>query len=166
MPGLGLILKELLGGDNLIKTVSETVDQFTYSKEEKAEDALKAQQSAADLEIKRDQADAEELGKVLANHLEVNKLEVENTKSARDREIKVTESDNASWLQKNIVPILGIGVVLFTFVFWFFVLFRNYTPKSSESLILGALSTMTSTVLSYYFGSSLSSAKKEERLNK
>ena len=156
----------MLGGGNIIKTVSDAVDDHTYNKEERAADELKAQENAAELEIKREQADKEYLTIVLNNELENNKLAVANSESAREREVKITESEHASWLQKNVAPIIALVVILFTFTLWTLVLFRHYEPKSSESLILGALSTLVGTILNYYFGSSMSSLKKDEAFNK
>ncbi len=64
------------------------------------------------------------------------------------------------------MAIIGLSIVFFTFVLWGLILFKDYTPKVNEAIVLGALSSLASTVINYYFGSSLSSAKKEDALNR
>jgi hypothetical protein len=43
---------------------------------------------------------------------------------------------------------------------WGMVLFRNYNPKTNEAMIIGSLTTIAMTVISYYFGGIVTSFKK------
>lgn len=160
---IGKLLSLLGGGaaEKIIDTVKDTVDEFTYSKEEKAADSQKAAERAEEIEFRRRALDNEELEKQLAFYTSEHTLDVENTKSAREREVQITQSDNSSWLQKNIMPILALLIIGYTFVLWTMILFKNYEPKTNEAMIIGSLSTISVTVISYYFGSSLSSSKKD-----
>jgi uncharacterized membrane protein YcjF (UPF0283 family) len=162
------LLEILTGGKatEIISTVGDAIDKNIYSKEEKAQDALKAEELANETEERRIALDQEELNKRIDSYIKLTELDVENTKDARAREVSITQSEHSSWLQKNIMPLLAIIIIGYTFILWTLILFRNYEPKTNESMIIGSLSTISVTVISYYFGSSLSSAKKDEFLKK
>ena len=160
----GKLLSVLFGGDNPLKTVSDIVDTYVYTKEEKAADSIKATNQAQELELRREQLDQERIKYEIESFLKEKQLDIDNTKDARNREIEITNSVNASWLQKNIAPVIGLLVILYTFVLWTLILFRQYDPKPSESMIIGGLTTLSATVISYYFGSSASSKSKDETI--
>jgi len=150
------VLTNLFGGkaSDIISSVGGVIDNLTQSKEEK---------EAAKIELQ----------KVINEHL--HNMEVEVTKqmdiqakendSARAREIAIVTSDKAPLLNKIITPILALIIVCSTLIIWALILFRNYEPKSSESMIIGALTTLSAGVISYYFGSSLSSHNKDKKIN-
>lgn len=114
---------------------------------------------------------------LLRLRLEENKLDVELEKlrfadldSARKREMEIGNSANASSLQKNVGPILAIGTVLLTFLmFWYFAwgsLDPNSPKKDIIVYILGVLSTITTQIFSYYFGSSQGSSAKNDTVER
>ncbi len=150
------VLTNLFGGkaSDIISSVGNVVDNFVQTKEEK---------DAAKLEIT----------KAINEH--IHNMEVEVTKqmdiqakeneSARKREIEIATNDKAPLLNKIITPILALIIVCSTLIIWALILFRHYEPKSSESMIIGALTTLSAGVISYYFGSSLSSHNKDKQLN-
>jgi hypothetical protein len=94
------------------------------------------------------------------------KTEVEDRKSAREREAAIATSEAAPLLSKIITPILAIGIVVLTFVLFGIVLLDgdaiNDTRKDLAIYILGALSGICGMVASYYFGSSSGSVQKTE----
>ncbi len=92
--------------------------------------------------------------------------------SARANQQLVQESEHASWLAKNAQALLafcvtGSAFILFTIVIvgsskgWF----ADNENKDIIIYILGALTTVATQVVSYYFGSSAGSADKSRALN-
>lgn len=150
-------------GDLIQSTVGKVVDKaLTYlpsslSEAEKETFRLKVQELAIEeirLSVEQAKADAADRA------------------SARGREIEIVKAEGASWLNKNIVPLLAIGCLSLSFILFYQVFWVGVTPDKKEVLIyiLGVLSSMDMAVLSYYFGSSSGSAKKmaiiENSINK
>lgn len=80
--------------------------------------------------------------------------------------------EDPCWLEKNIHALLAIVIILITFAMFVFVIrasmdttFKNSEAKDIVIYILGALTTVTTQVVSYYFGSSSGSADKNKALN-
>jgi hypothetical protein len=145
------------GASKLVETITNTVDEFTLSKEEK--EAIKIK-----------------LIEVTNSHLQV--MEQEATKqmdiqqkeneSARQREIQIATSAEAPTLNKIISPLLALLILGSTFLFWYFILFKDLS-KEKEMLvsgIVGSLTTLSMGVVSYYFGSSIGSAQKQTQIDK
>lgn len=92
------------------------------------------------------------------------RTEVEDRKSARDREASVVTSADAPVLNKIVTPILALGTVSIALLLFGVVLFQtgliDPSRKDMAIYILGALTTAVTQVLSYYFGSSDGSSKK------
>lgn len=161
MPG-GKLIEILTGGlgTKVLDKVGTIVDDSIYSKEERAADEIKAQLQAEEFELKRQELENSLIEKELDLYGIQMEQEVENTKSAREREIEVINATNSSWLLRNITPILAVLIVASTFAMWGMVLFRNYNPKTNEAMIIGSLTTIAMTVISYYFGGIVTSFKK------
>jgi len=67
------------------------------------------------------------------------------------------------WLLRNIQPILAVLIVFFSFLIFGKVLFApgvNKDESNIEMMILGALISVVSSVVSYYFGASQDRRKK------
>jgi len=105
--------------------------------------------------------------------LEENKLDVELTKlhladtgSAREREARMAESPFASWLNRNTGPLLALLTIPLAFVLFFWVMDKgvnaNGTQKDIIIYVLGVLSAIVTQIFSYYFGSSTGSKSKSE----
>ena len=144
------------GAGSVIDSVSNVVDKFVQTKEEK---------DAANLELQ----------KVLNNHLEV--MEQEATKqlevyqkemdSARNREIQIATAEKAPLLNKIITPILALAVVTLTFILFYILMFREVgNEKDIIIYVLGVLSAVCTQTISYYFGSSQGSAQKQSQIDK
>lgn len=100
--------------------------------------------------------------------LESEKLAYADLGSARDREVKIATSDSAPTLNKIITPVLAIGVLVLTFGLFAVVLFGGGEVEGNRKdlviYILGVLSTISTQVVAYYFGSSRGSAAKDDTI--
>ena len=100
---------------------------------------------------------------------ELAKIEAEfaDKQSAREREMKIANSEFAPMLNKIVTPILALGTVILAFGLFLVIIFVEVNPQSKDILIyvLGTLSSAVTMVLGYYFGSSLSSKDKTKELS-
>lgn len=154
---MGLNLGSLFSGgvSEVIKTVSDTVDKFVTTKAEKEQLNIELQKVIIAHEEKMAELAQTELNAFL-----------EDTQSARDTYSKVEESEHASWLAKNILPILAL-VITTGFFGLLIYMFGNTVPKDNERILdimLGSLGTAWITVVSFFFGSSMSSHAKDTTL--
>jgi nitrate reductase NapE component len=98
-----------------------------------------------------------------------------DTANARENQSRVQESANASWLAKNVHPVLAVGIIGLTFFMYWYIAFSdestikimapNSPMKDIVIYILGALTTVATQVVSYFFGSSSGSADKSKAIN-
>lgn len=88
--------------------------------------------------------------------------------SAREREMVIATSENASWLNKCVTPILALGTVVMSFTLFLVVIFVDVDVNSGAKdiliYVLGALNSAMTMVLAYYFGSSVGSKNKSEEI--
>lgn len=114
---------------------------------------------------------------LLKLQLEDNKLDLQeldlrlkDTDSARNRETQIATSEKAPLLNKIVTPVLALGVTALTFVMFGFLMFDNSPVESSRKdilvYVLGALTAISTQVISYYFGSSIGSKDKSAQLDK
>lgn len=153
----GFLQKIFTGGaSQVIDSVSNVVDKFVQTKEEKAEAQL-------------------ELQKVINSHLEVmeqeatKQLEIQQKEmdSARNREIQIAVADKAPLINKIVTPILALSVVALTFILFYILMFKQVgNEKDIIIYVLGVLSAVCTQVVSYYFGSSQGSAQKQSQIDK
>ena len=98
----------------------------------------------------------------LAQDLEAMKLEVEDRKDARAREVLINQSENSSWLSKNTGSLIALVFTIFTCILFILVLTGDVKP--SENITFTIVSSVTNIfmlVCGYYFGSSRSSQAKD-----
>ena len=96
--------------------------------------------------------------------LEYAKLDAQDRDSARKAYATVATSENATKLEKLVVPVLALGVVGLAFSLIGILMFVD-TPNDQQQLVIFALGFITSAagqVLSFYFGSSQGSKDKTE----
>ena len=90
--------------------------------------------------------------------------EVDDRKSAREREAQIATSDAAPGINKIITPVLAIGVLVSTVLLFGGVVFGtgalDATRKDIAVFVLGQLAGICTMVISYYFGSSSGSTAK------
>ena len=98
------------------------------------------------------------------------KAEVDDRKSARERESAIATAESAPLLNKLVTPILAIGTVAICFLLFGIVLLDgNAIDPARKDLaiyILGALTGICSMIISYYFGSSSGSVQKTDYIEK
>jgi hypothetical protein len=102
--------------------------------------------------------------KIAELELEYAKLDAQDRDSARKAYTAIATSENATKLDKLVVPILALGVVGLAFSLIGVLMFVD-TPNDQQQLVIFALGFITSAagqVLSFYFGSSQGSKDKTE----
>ena len=90
-----------------------------------------------------------------------------NTASAREREMKIANSEFAPMVNKIIVPCLAILIVFLTFGMMSAILFMDIESGKNYEIslyILGLLSGALMSCINYYFGSSTGSKDKSKEL--
>jgi hypothetical protein len=106
------------------------------------------------------------------NKLNLQELEMrlKDTDSARNRETQIATSEKAPLLNKVVTPVLALGVTALTFILFGILLFDNSPVEPSRKdilvYVLGALTAISTQVISYYFGSSVGSKDKSAQLDK
>ena len=100
--------------------------------------------------------------------LEKFQTEVADRGTARSREVEINKTESSSWLSKNVSSLLAIGCLVLTFLMFYQVLYKTIDPAKQEIVvyILGALSAISTQIISYYFGSSMGSKAKTEMFGK
>lgn len=108
-------------------------------------------------------ADASRIIAELAHDENIFTKEVEDRKSARDREAQISTSADAPLLNKIVLPILAIGVMVLSFLLFYIVAFDSdiVTTRNKDVIIyiLGVLSAIDTQIIQYYFGSSSGSTQ-------
>jgi hypothetical protein len=145
------------GASTLVDSVGKVLDNVVTTKEEKMqlENEIRKSEIQFQLEMKK-----------LSN--EEQRMIMDDMNSARNREVQIQTSENASKLAKNVSPILAFGTTLLTMLFFYILVFKpnSISPDSKEIVlyILGVLSAILTQVYSYYFGSSAGSADKAKTI--
>lgn len=156
---MGLLSEIFSGGAaSLVTSVGDAIDKNITSDEERKE--LDNELAKAKL---RHEIEMTALG------LQARQAAYGDIASARDNQSRVQESANASWLAKNVQPILAFAIMGTTFaVFALVILFGKENSfgemKDLVVYILGALTTVATQVVSYFFGSSAGSAEKTKTI--
>ena len=152
------------GASKLIDSVKGVISEFHLSPEDK----LKAETEITKLTNEHLEKMASIASAEYLAELEVEKTRLKDMDSARNREIQVTTSDKAPLINKIITPILAIAVLVLVFLFVYLIMFKGVKGVEKDILvfILGSLTGYVGMVLSYYFGSSSSSQKKQDVIEK
>jgi hypothetical protein len=145
---MGFDLSSIFGGTakGLVDGITNLADEFIDTKAEKAVRDIKIQE-------------------IVNTQL---KTLTEDVQSARNREIQVNASESASWLAKNTLGMLAIGITLgfFSMLAWM----MNYevppTNKDILNIMLGSLGSAWIGIVGYYFGSSAGSKSAGTALQK
>ncbi len=140
------------GVDKVVDSVGNAIDKLVTSDAERLE--LKNQLE----QIK------------VAQKENMSKMFLEDKASAREREIAINRSQNASWLSKNTSSILALITTLLTFALFYVILFMpNIEPINRDIIIyiLGVLSAIVTNIFGFYFGSSEGQKEMEiENINR
>ena len=148
-PAIGTALGGPLGG----MAVSALAKQFGVADEVEA--VTKAIMADPEAEAKIKQLEYDKFKAIL-----------EDKANAREREATVAASANAPFISKIVTPTLALGVTGLSFLLFAVLIFVEVKPEAKDILIyiLGVLSAAVTQVLSYYFGSSMGSKDKDEKL--
>ena len=98
--------------------------------------------------------------------LEYAKLDAQDRDSARQAYTSVATSEYATKLDKAVVPILALGTVGIAFLLIGILMFKNVPTDQQQIIIfaLGFITSASSQVLSFYFGSSQGSKEKSKEI--
>jgi len=98
--------------------------------------------------------------------LEYAKMDDQDRDSARKAYAAVATSEYATKLDKAVVPILALGTVGIAFLLIGILMFKNVPTDQQQIIIfaLGFITSASSQVLSFYFGSSQGSKDKTKEL--
>lgn len=122
-------------------------------------DATEAQKAEASAQIAQ-----------LAHEESIFQAEVDDRKSAREREAQIAVADASPTISKVITPLLAIGVLVSTVLLFGGVLFGTGVLDSARKdiamFVLGQLAGICTMVISYYFGSSSGSVQKTDYMEK
>lgn len=145
-------------GSTLVDSVGKVLDNVITTKEEK---------QTLDNEIRKSEMQFQiEMQKL---SIDERRMIIEDTGNARNREIQIAQSENATKLSKNVSPYLALGTTGITLILFFILIFRpGNVPEGSKEIILyilGVLSAVLTQIYSYYFGSSASSAAKDRTIS-
>jgi hypothetical protein len=146
------------GASSLVEAVGTAIDKNTTSA---------AERKSLDNEMTKARMQFEIDSKTL--DLKQYEAAIDDTKDARKNQTLVQDSVNASWMSKNILPILALALIGLTFYLFWYVIFSpnpaiDGPRKDIIVYILGALTTIVTQVVSYFFGSSKGSADKNDML--
>lgn len=162
-PFLNLLLGK--GDGKILDIVKDTVDEAIYSKEERAEDLKQAEIAAQEALYRQQTLDAEQFNKELEAAVKVYELEVDDRKSARDRQVSISTNVNSSWLGKNIMEVIGLLILTSTISMFFTMIFKKSEIKSVDIATLNSIvetfKTLSTAVVFFYYGSSKGSRLKD-----
>lgn len=152
------------GASSLVSAVGDAIDKVTTSDEERKELDNEISKASMQYELQMATLGLQEKQAFLAD-----------TASARDNQSRIQESGFASTLSKNVHSILALGIIGLTFFMYWYIVFSGDGAKSVLAqrpemkdiivYILGALTTVATQVVSYFFGSSTGSADKSKTLH-
>ena len=145
------------GASTLVDSVGKVLDNVVTTKEEKMQ--LENEMRKSELQFQVDM-------KKLSN--EEQQMILGDISSARQREVAVQTSENATKLSKNISPFLALGTTIITLALFFVLIFsKQDLPADKKDIILyilGVLSATLTQIYSYYFGSSAGSAAQSKTI--
>lgn len=157
MNKIGEILGKVIGGSTgtIVESVGKVVDEFTLSKEEKAKinETIQA-------EINRHNE------AILSTETELEKAYLADTSNARDNNVKIQESEKASWIAKNLPYMLDAIFVVSFFVGLLMIMFKVVPHENKELFYtgFGLLGGYVSTVVNFHRGSSSGSKASADTL--
>ncbi|RLA76629.1 MAG: hypothetical protein DRG78_18700 [Epsilonproteobacteria bacterium] len=141
------------GASSLVKAVGDAIDKNITSDEERKdlENEIEKARLNYDVEMKG-------LG------ITQEKAYLKDTSSARDNQSRVQESEEAGLLAKNVHSILALVIVGLTFFLYYWLILGEVDPTKKDIIIyiLGALTTISTQVVAYFFGSSKGSKEKQK----
>ena len=94
-------------------------------------------------------------------------IEVDDRKDARQREVQIATSTEATWLNKNTGSIIALLFVIFTCTLYILVLTKQiHASENITFSVVSSVTSITTLIIGYYFGSSRSSSVKDSTIAK
>lgn len=123
-----------------------------------------AEKDAAKLEIEKEINRAKEAIESKAS--EVEQAYLADVQSARTEHSAVQSSDKASWLAKNIAPVLALTISAAFFGLLYYM--TQYTiPVENKDIVyitVGSLGTAWASIVAFYFGSSIGAQRSGDAM--
>lgn len=158
------------GAKGFVEAVGDAIDKNVTNDEERLE--LEHELTRTTLQHEREMRSLD---------LQETQAFLQDNDSARVNQSRVQESAHASWLAKNVHSLLAVAVVGLTFLLYFWILGLATKPSAEDGVsalemmsdqgvkdiviyILGALTTVSTQVIAYFFGSSQGSKDKQQTL--
>ncbi len=145
------------GASGLVEAVGNAIDKNVTNDEERKELENELARASMNHEV--------EMAKL---GIEDKKITLADTASARENQSRVQETEHASWLAKNVHPVLAIFIIGLTFGMYFWIMQKGWVDLNESGMkdiviyILGALTTISTQVAAYFFGSSQGSKDKQK----
>lgn len=136
-------------------TIANIADKFIQTKEEKDAFALELLKAKSDIELKSATLEKD-----------IDEMYLKDTQDARGANARIQESENASWLSKNIAYILDITFTV-SFIAMLFVIIYKVVPENNKELFytsFGLLGGYVSQILGFHRGTSKGSEDKSKEL--
>jgi len=142
--------KSLFSSSTLVKDTMEGLNSLFTSDDEREKAKIILEKQFQDFQLKT---------------LEAANAEMD---SARNREVKINESANSTWLAKNTASIIALSVILLAFIMFYIVVFTVIPTEKKDVIIymLGGLISIVTMIIGYYFGSSKGSSDKDAQIQK
>lgn len=155
-------LKGALSGGEIIEKIGSTVDKFVTTKEEKERFNIELKKVLADYELKLLESSNKELDILL-----------KDIASARDANVKIQESEKASFWAKNTGYFLDVFIGLVWGTMTIFLLARALKLVENQSADLTAVLSLYSTVtavfmicINFHRGTSVGSERKQKQIER
>lgn len=146
------------GASKLVDSVGAVLDNVITSKEEKLQFANELAKAEMQFQLDVQKMSNEEKAMVLGD-----------VANARQREVQIQTAENATKLNKNLMPFLALGTIFLILSLMFVLVFTPSVikPESKDVVIyiLGILSAVLGQIYSYYFGSSVGSSAKNTTIS-
>jgi hypothetical protein len=155
---MGFLQNLFSGGANtLVNSVGNVLDNLVTTKEEKMQLEIEMRKSEMQFQLDMKKLSNEEQQMILGD-----------ISNARQREVQMMNSENATKLNRNLMPFMALGTILLVLALFFVLIFTPSVIHSESKdiimYILGVLSAVLTQIYSYYFGSSAGSAEKSKTL--
>lgn len=157
------------GAGNIVESIGNVADKFIQTKEEKDKFTAEMQKVVNDHTEKMAGFAIEEM-KI---ELEREKANLADTSNARESNVKIQESDKASWLSKNVAYMIDCFVLLIWGCLTIYLIATALKLLRSSNVdltgIYGLYASVTAvamTIINFHRGSSIGSERKQKQIDK
>ena len=105
--------------------------------------------------LKAFQGDPQLVLKLKEKENEYVRFILDDKKDAREMNFKINDSNNSSWLQKNISALIALVWISFCiYLYWISLKGEVGGDKQMNSMVIGSITNITMLIIGFYFGSS------------